>query len=311
MELFRAMILLLMVCILLTTGCVNPGDPAPDLVGKPDTTALPGPVTPSLPVPSNEMTTAPVTQTHMETLTILPVSQRCPEREGDPYWIALDPVKDLTRGDQIILRGETNIPVDDTIELIIYESSFHPHCKCCYDDDLRARVRVHKGPGCNNSFMFFFDSMNLRPQEYVLTAMYGEEISHADGRIFTIFKNYSTASIPATNLPSNLTTNTTLTLNPVWDVKHGEMLVLTGYTGKPDRAVLYSIRDIRYSASDCRFSCPGNVMSGTMYANANGEIPQPFSFRLNTSDLDAGRYVVSLNAPCSGESAEKMFNIVS
>lgn len=223
----------------------------------------------------------------------------------------LEQPADLVRGEREMIGGETNIPAGETIRLIVYESAFHPHCKCCYDDDIRVRATVHEGPGCNNTFSYFLDSANLRPQEYVLTAGYGEDISPASGQIFTVFKNYTTPQVPAGILPANFTGESALALGPAGNVQRGEELVIDGYTGKPDRAILYSIRDVRYRAEDCRYDCPGQVLAGTMYANVYGDIPQPFWIRMDTSDLSPGRYAVSLTSPCSGESAEKLFNIVS
>jgi hypothetical protein len=306
MDISRPMMILMVIaaCFSFGAGCTGPQDTSlQSAVETPVVTSPPASPTGTV------VTTAALPPAF--TPTTLPMQLNCPDRGNESPWIILDQPADLVRGEREMIGGETNVPAGDSIEIVVYESAFHPHCKCCYDDDIRVRAIVHEGPGCNNTFSYLLDSSNLRPQEYVLTARYGEDISHASGRIFSVFKNYTTPQIPAGALPANFTADSLLTLGPVRDEQRGVELVIDGYTGKPDRAILYSIRDLRYSAADCRYTCPGQVLAGTMYANVYGDIPQPFWIRMDTSDLSPGRYAVSLTSPCSGESAEKLFNIVS
>lgn len=297
---------ILVLLLLFSAGCVWYPD-----AGKATIPAAPDePVTTSVPAP---MVTLPViSTTATPTTTRLPelVPAWCPQRGNESYWITLDPIPDLHRGDTATISGETNIPAGQTLEILVMESSFHTHCKCCFDDDLMAKVTIRKGSSCNRTFTFAFDSTNLRPQEYLVNTRYQEDKAVSNGRIFNVFRNYTTTSMPAADIPRNLSVDTPLTINPVWNVKQGDLLVITGYTGKPDRAILYSIHDARYSAG-CWSLCPGELVRGTMYPNAYGNIPQVFSFRLDTSSLDTGRYAITLDAPCANESEETWFIISS
>jgi hypothetical protein len=291
---------------LFSAGCV--GYPGPEKATIP---VAPGePVTTSLPATMVTLPVSPTTAAQGTSRLPELVPAWCPQRGNESFWITLGPIPDLHRGDLATISGETNIPVGQTLEILIMESSFHPHCKCCFDDDLIAGVKVRKGSGCNHTFTLVFDSTNLRPQEYLVTARYMEDKAVSNGRVFTVFKNYTTTSMPAADIPQNLSMDTPLTLNPIGKVKQGDMLVITGYTGKPDRAILYSIHDARYSAG-CWSLCTGELVRGTMYPDTYGEIPQVFSFRFDTSSFDTGRYTITLDAPCANENTENWFIIGS
>jgi hypothetical protein len=280
--------------LILGAGCVGPADSGNRPVAVSNSTSLHAP-----------MTVQPATTPAPATLTTpAPVPTICPQRGNESFWISLEPVADLHRGDLIEIRGETNLPEGKTIDILILESSFHPHCKCCYDDELITATTVYQGIGCNRSFAITLDSANLRPQEFLLMARYGEDNEIGNSRIFTIFSNESPSTAPGERLPAN----TSLNLDPVRDVKQGEMLVITGFTGNP-AAIRYSVRDDRYTA-DLHHPPTGERVRGTMYPFPYEGTPRPFAFRFNTSGFAAGRYVFAMDSPCTGETAERTFTIV-
>jgi len=291
-------VLTIMIALILGAGCLGPADTG-------DRT-IPVTITNDLPATQGIQSTPIAAQAPI--LTPSPVPIYCPQRGNESSWITLSPVSDLRRGDPFEIRGETNLPVGEHVGIQIYEASFHPHCKCCYDDDLRAVATVYQGSSCNHSFAISLDSTNLRPQDFLVQAQYGEGDVVSSNQLFTLFQNNRASTAPIQTRTVGLPANTSLTLDPIQDVKQGEPLVITGYTDKY-AAILYSVRDARYSP-DLHHPNAGELAGGIMYPFAYGEDPRPFSFRFNTSSFGNGGYVFSLDSPCTGESVEKSFTII-
>lgn len=290
-----ACILIITAALILGAGCLGPADSGNRPVAVSNSTSLPAP-----------MTVQPATTPAQATTftTPAPVPTLCPVRGNESFWITLNPINDLHRGDLIDIRGETNIPEGETIEILIMESSFHPHCKCCYDDELVSATTVFQGRSCNRSFALPLDSTNLRPQEFLLMARYREDNENGSSQIFTIFQNESASATTGGGLPAN----TSLSLDPIPEVKQGEMLVITGFTGNP-AAIRYSLRDARY-IPDLHHPHAGERVWGTMYPFPYGGTPRPFAFRFSTTGFTTGRYVFAMDSPCAGEATERSFTIV-
>jgi hypothetical protein len=106
----------------------------------------------------------------------VPTPTQCPVSDNKTYWILTDSVGKVEKGDQLIIRGTTNIPAGESLQLAAYQGVFHPHCKCCYDDQLIAKVNVRTGGGCANTFSHRFDTTNSVPQEYMLVVEYPKPV---------------------------------------------------------------------------------------------------------------------------------------
>lgn len=288
---------------ILLSGCIDPGETVTEPPQKIPlaTTANTDPV---------QVREIPVVSTPPDSPTPSPTITYCPDRGNESPWITLAPVHDVTRGEEMTIQGETNLAAGKTIEIRVMESSFHPHCKCCFDDSVMHLVRVDTGRGCNNTFVSLLDSTNLMPMEYMATATSADNADVSDVRFFNLYGNstYPLDLPPGSPLPAM--GNATLALDPVWDVKRGDVLVISGFTTSPNSAIRYFLRDARYSGS-CRYSCPDELAGGIMHPNVFGDVQQPFSLRFNTTNLKPGRYLFHAEVLCYGETAEKSFNIVS
>ena len=207
------------------------------------------------------------------------------------------------------VHGETNLPEGKTIEILITESSYHTQLKCASDTELRAATRIRKGEGCNNSFTVPLDSTLLPPQEYFVTAQFRQDTAISTARILTVMRNYTrfplAGSVVTAPSPASV-----LALDPVWDVRQGDPIVITGNGGSTGHAIRYSLHDAMYGA-ECWKSCTGELHGGVMYLPMNGDDTGRFFLQFSSADVVPGRYVIRMEKYCSDEVAEKSFNIVS
>jgi hypothetical protein len=291
MNPFRVTIalVLVMVAVLLVAGCTG-GHTMNPPVSTISATTLP--VTPG-------MTAAPVT----------PVPTICSPQTNGSYWIRIDPVGDVRKGDAFRINGTTNLPAGKTLDLMVYDAEFHPHCKCCFDDLLTAEVRVLKGDECGNIFSYYIESTNYVPQEDLVTAAYSENSSvAAPGLLFTIRENTTPLSIPHDNSQDTGSMNIPFALLPIHDAGQGDILTIHGIGDGSSRAIEYFIREAR-SESACSPYCTGEKVHGIMHPALYGPDGNRFAIRIDTENLDPGQYVADLELTCSDARAKGWFNV--
>lgn len=130
----------IVIVLIVSAGCVGPAD------------------TGNRSVPTTISQTLPVTQP----LTPTPAPAWCPRQENGSFWITIDPIGDIYRGDPIEIRGETNIPAGKVLDILTIVGYHHSQTRCGADDRMGAVSTVRKGNGCNNTFSLTLDSTNLR-----------------------------------------------------------------------------------------------------------------------------------------------------
>jgi hypothetical protein len=260
--------------------------------------------------PAN-LTTATVTATSIDTTkaSMSPVGTACPITENRSSWIRIDPMGSIEKGDTVRISGTTNLPAGKTLELSVYDAEYHPHCRCCFDDQLVADVRIRKGDSCGNTFSLWFDSTNYAPQEYLIAATYTENSSvTAPPLIINLLENTTPLSFPDKDLGNTGSANSSFALFPVGDIPEGEMETLNGIRNGTSYAVEYSIRDARTDAV-CSPYCRDEIIHGVLYPAMFGPDATRFAIRFDTTDLEPGPYVADLDLTCSDSKARGWFNV--
>lgn len=291
---------ILATCIIFATGCVMLQD-AEQVPVQESPAVAPPLVTPLAEPPATPPVKAPASA---------PAVRYCPERGNESPWIALAPVSDISKGDLLMVRGETNLPAGSGIVVDVIDGTFHPHCKCCFDDRIYASVKVRNSSGCNNSFSVSIDTTYLIPQEYVATATSIDDTDVGGWRIFTLYDNSTMVNHLPPFPPRTLPAPAMFILDPAPGTRRGEMLEISGYTSLPKRAIRYSLRSSPY-IRDTRFADPEGLAGGTIYPDLYGDVQQPFTLRFDTADISPGQYLIHAEVLCSDESAEQEVTIVS
>ena len=178
---------------------------------------------PAIKSPAN-FTTTTVTPIDTTTAMTTPVRTACPITEIQSSWIRIDPIGRIEKGDTVRISGTTNLPAGKTLELSVYDAEYHPHCRCCFDDQLVADVRIRKGDSCGNNFSLWFDSTNYASQEYLIAITYTENSSvTAPPLLFNLLENTTPLSLPDKDQGAIGSVNSSFALFPVSDIPEGEM----------------------------------------------------------------------------------------
>lgn len=272
-------LLLVAGAVMLATGCT--GD-------KPEpATGIPGPITTKL-VPS----TLPVT-----TASFVPVRTTCPVPDNASFWINVSPIARIERGEILRINGTTNIPAGNHLTVFVYPGSFHPHCRCCYDDQLDADVVVRDEGGCANTFSLWFDSSSFLPEEYVISAADPEDNTQSPTIIVPLVENTTPLSIPAGNPSAPVSGSAVLPVFQPPDVAWGDILTIAGSRNGTLYPVRYAIRDA-YADAACQPRCEGAKLQGFVHSGETSDGTDRFAIRFSTEDMSPGRYVADLELIC-------------
>jgi len=281
----------LVAAVLLAAGCAGQPATIPP-VNSTTVTVSPTPIV---------VTTAPVTT----------LRTACPPPANGSYWIAINPVDEVRKGDEIHFSGTTNFPAGETLEFAVYESSFHPHCKCCFDETYVSDVKIRKGDECGNVFSLWFDSSNFRSQEYIVTATYSENESVTSSLIFTLQENTTPLSFTDIDTGDRDLPGSSFAILPVSDVRNGNIQTILGVRNGTDHAIIYSVREVGLGSYCSPLSpwCRGGKIYGVMYPAMFGPDSTRFVIRFDTGDLEPGQYVVDLDLTCTDATERGWFNI--
>ena len=284
-------LVLLVAAVLLAAGCAGAQPAAIHPMNNSTTMASPVPTI---------ITLAPVT------LNRTP----CPVSDNQSSWIMIDPVERIERGEIIRIKGTTNIPAGNHLVLNVYPGSFHPHCRCCYDDQLTADVIIRGGESCANTFSFWFDSTNFVPDEYIITVTYPENNSESNTLIVPLFENTTPLPVPAGNLSVTVPVGTLLAALQPPDVARGDIQTISGIRNGTPYAIEYSIRDATLDPV-CRPYCEGENFHGIIHSAVSEDGNSRFAIRFNTVDMKPGRYAADLDLTCLADDApvKVWFNI--
>jgi hypothetical protein len=282
-------LVMVLVAVLLAAGCIG------------DHTMNPG--------VRNTAVTNPPESPVIATEPVASVTTICPPLTNGSYWIRIDPVGQVRKGDAFRISGTTNIPAGKTLVLEVYDAAFYPHCKCCFDDLLIADVRILKGDNCGNTFSYSFDSINYAPQEYLVTAAYdGNRPVAAPALLFTLLENTTPLVSPDGGSQETGSINTSFALLPLHDVNQGDIQTLSGIRKGTSYAIEYFIREAR-SESACSPYCKDEKIRGIVHPVMSGPDATRFAIRVDTGNLDPGQYVADLELTCSDASAKGGFNV--
>lgn len=284
-------LLFMLIAVLLAAGCA----------GQPPT---------EKPATNSTVSVSGISTTGTTILTT-PVETACPLPSNGSFWIKIDPVGTIKKGDRIRINGTTNIASGKTLELMIAESSYHPALKCGFDDYLRSVVKVRKGDGCVNTFSLYFDSTNFQSKEYFIDATYPENTSVTKYLIFNLLKNTTPLVFPNDSSIKNDSTNVSFALLPISDVKRGDIQTVQGIRKGTQYDIIYSIREAGYSPDCVPISpfCQGVKINGIISPLTFGPDSSQFAIRFDTTDLERGQYVIDLDFTCSGATTKGWFNV--
>ena len=270
-------LVLVMVVVLLAAGCA--GQPA----GKP-------------PVNMKTVTESPV-PANVTMASVIPVGTTCSVHPNGSSWITLNPTDRIERGEAIRINGTTNVPAGKHLTLYMYSSDIHPHCRCCYDDELAADVIVRSNRGCENTFSLWFDTTNFVPAEYIVTAAYPENNTKSNTLIIEIQENTTPLPAPSGDLPKNTSAGTLLAALRPHDVARGDIQTITGVINGTPYAIEYSVRDAALEPV-CRPECPGENYHGILHPLKSNTGLDWFALRFDTTDMKPGSYVADLKLTC-------------
>lgn len=243
------------------------------------------------------ITAAPPVPTSLMTTPVTPVRTICTVYENKSFWITIHPIGSIERGETLWISGTTNVPVGKHLDLNIYSASFHPHCRCCYDDQLTADVIIRGGEGCANTFSLWFDSTSFAPDEYIISARYPDNNTESNTLIVPLFENTTPLPAPTGDLPVTAPTGSLLAALRPQDVHRGDIQTITGIINGTPYAVEYSIRDARIEAV-CRPLCPGENYHGIIHAQESSNGRNRFTLRFDTGNMKPGPYVADLKLTC-------------
>jgi len=274
-------VLLLLAALVLVAGCS--GEKPVAGIPTNDTTATLSSMTIPVPTPS-----------------VAPVRTICPVPDNSSSWINISPIARIDRGGIIRINGTTNLPAGTHLLLSLSQGTFHPHCKCCYDDQLTADVVVRDERGCADMFSFWFDSSNFLPEEYIISAIDPDTTTQSPMMIVPLFANTTPLSVAAGNLSDSVSASTVLHVFQPPDVARGGILAIAGARNGTPYAIRYAIRDA-YADAACEPRCEGAKFQGIVHATDPAGGTDPFVLRFSTEDMSPGRYVAVFQLICREE----------
>jgi trimeric autotransporter adhesin len=124
--------------------------------------------------------------------------------------ILVNPITDKVIGDKFTLTGETNLAIDNNINVQIYSSSFVPTSKTQSGEfsGFQSTVKVVKGTDTMNKFTVEVDTKNFKKDEYLVSAT-SDLVSGASGSA-----KFNVLDV-ATPTPTPVPTTVTATPTPV------------------------------------------------------------------------------------------------
>jgi len=285
-------LLLLIAAVLLAAGCTGQQSADPSI---------------------NTMTTATSSvPSAVTTVPIMTTTIPCTFPGNGSEWIQIDPIDNAIKGNPIFFTGRTNIPAGKTLNIALYESAYHPHCKCCFDVLFISHVKVRQGDRCGNAFSLWFDSTNYPPQEYFVTVTSVDNESVVQSLIFSLEKNATPLMVQDEVVPeSGSPKSSPLVLFIPADIRREDVQTILGTINGAPRAIIYSVREDIPGSSCSPLSpwCKGGKIFGTMYPALSGPNSTRFAIRFDTDSLDPGKYVFDLDVTCTDESATGWFNV--
>jgi hypothetical protein len=150
-------LMLIIMVVLLATGCVGQGGE-----GKSAENGIS-----SVPIPSSIPT---------------PTQIEPPQITQDGYWIKIDPISDKQAGDIFIVTSTTNVSVGEEILVQVYSPKFFPGGQQEFSGTT-GNVEVIPGSNGINTISFVVNTSAFRPNEYVVT----EDAIGQDATGFTQF----------------------------------------------------------------------------------------------------------------------------
>jgi len=229
--------------------------------------------------------------------SLIPVRTICPAPDNSSFWITVSPIARIGRGEILRINGTTNIPAGNHLTVFVYPGSFHPHCRCCYDDQLTADVVVRDEGGCANTFSLWFDSSSFLPEEYVISAADPEDNARSPTLIVPLVENTTPLSVPAGNLPAPVSGSAVLPVFQPPDVARGDIQTIAGTRNGTLYGVSYAIRDA-YADAACQPRCEGAKFQGIVHSGETSDGTDRFAIRFSTEDMSPGRYVADLQLIC-------------
>lgn len=269
-------LVLVMVAVLLATGCA--GQPVAEKQM------------------SNTTGTVTNTPTVEKTILILPVPTECPVPVNGSYWIKINPISEIHRGDQIFISGTTSLQKETPLELMVYPS-FPSHQKCSTSNLYSRPIKINEGANCTNVFSTSFDTSGIYPGEVIITVRSSTNTSISADIFPNLSRNITPLMLPGA--VSNASENVPIVIMPLHDVKKGNIQSFYGRTIL-SQPILFSV----YEAHGKK-----EMLSGSIAPLSYGQKSSLLSFRLNTSDFETGQYMIDISAVCSDVSTTGWFNV--
>jgi hypothetical protein len=210
-----------------------------------------------------------------------------------PGGILIDPIRDTSAGDLLVVTGRTNLTVGtDLIVKVIPESTDSARIVGDYQNPENAAItKVVKGSGSGNRFSVSFDTRLLPPAEHIVTVSNVKgNAAGIDSEPGTVTGSYLfniIAGAAGTSQSGNDTSVPGIFINPVGDTTAGDPLVVSGTTSLPV-GTGFIVKVIPESSTDNQHP---EIAASTAAVKGSGTASL-FSVTLDTTKLRPGGYIV-------------------
>jgi hypothetical protein len=137
------LIFLIVVCAIIITGCVS------------QTRNERSNITISL---SKEVPSYPTVRT---TALVTPTPKECPVPRNGSYWIAIDPISNVSMGNPVFINGSTNIPTGIVLNFDISKVQWRASPSSDMLSHVSGIINIKKTDNCTNQFSIFSNTTDL------------------------------------------------------------------------------------------------------------------------------------------------------
>jgi hypothetical protein len=248
------------------------------------------------------------------TFTVNPASGTAGTSQSSDHTVAggilIDPIRDKTAGDLLVVSGRTNLSVGTALIVKVMQVSMdNGRLTGDYQNPENAAVtHVVKGSGINNRFSVALDTRLLPPTEHIVdvsnvkgdTAGIDSEPGTLTGSVlFNII-----AGKAGTSPSGNATSMPGIFINPIGDVTAGDSLIVSGTTNLP---VGSKFRVSVIPASSTDFGHP--ELTATMSAVKGSPSGNLISVTLATKDLPKGEHILFVSAEDAEVTGSILFTV--
>jgi len=318
-------LLLLVAAVLLAAGCVGEKEAGKTTIATSDLTVIVStspqqaitrqpPVLTQSPTPCRRPDN--VTIGEYQVCSGPPDFSHCYSVGNGSYWIRLEPLPDIRRGDPIYINGTTNAPENSVLTIQGYIWRFRDTKITSPRSSFASRIKMRAVDRCTNAFSSHFDSSHMKPDTYTLAVI-------SDIKYLGYNRNFNITDNPSLKAPSSdrsfvFPEQTSIAILPPLVIPSGKKLSITGYKNdsSPVTCNIYPAT-VPASSPACTSNdyyssqiCPGEVFTGVLFpVRVTGQNISWVSLTTGTENFDPGSYIAYFRNFGSDNAVEVLFNV--